>query len=401
LGAAPARLIIVAGPRQVGKTTMVWDALPDSGRPWAFWATDDPVVSRTSPDAALAPLPGRPADAEWLVEKWTAARQLARRSSSGFVLALDEIQKIPRWSEVVKGLWDADRAEGLNLHVILLGSSPLLMQRGMTESLAGRFELLRLTHWSYLETHEAFSYSIEDYVYFGGYPGSERLIRREESEWRNYVLDSLVRPSIEQDILMMTRIDKPALLKQAFELGCAYSGQILSFTKMLGHLQDAGNTVTLANYLELLRQAGLLVGLQKYAAKAHRQRGSSPKLNVLDPCLMSVHSQYTKAEALADRSFWGRQVESVVGAHLYNTGAPDIRLYYWREGPHEVDFVIEKGRKLTAIEVKTGAVSRSISGLAEFQRRYRHSTRVVVGMGGIALTEFLSHSAEFWLGQGD
>lgn len=380
---------------------MVQDALPDCQKPWAFWATDDPVASGASTDAAIAPIPGRPADAEWLVEKWTAARQRARRSSSGFVLVLDEIQKIPRWSEVVKGLWDADRAEGLDLHVILLGSSPLLMQRGMTESLAGRFELLRLTHWSYLETHEAFNYSIEDYVYFGGYPGSERLIRREESEWRNYVLDSLVRPSIEQDILMMTRIDKPALLKQAFELGCAYSGQILSFTKMLGHLQDAGNTVTLANYLELLRQAGLLVGLQKYAGKAHRQRGSSPKLNVLDPSLMSVHSQYTKAEALADRSFWGRQVESVVGAHLYNTGAPDIGLYYWRDSSHEVDFVIEKGRRLTAIEVKTGAVSRSISGLTEFQRRYRHSTRLIVGMGGIALPEFLSHSAEYWLGQGD
>jgi predicted AAA+ superfamily ATPase len=314
---------------------------------------------------------------------------------------LDEIQKIPRWSEVVKGLWDADRAEGLDLHVILLGSSPLLMQRGMTESLAGRFELLRLTHWSYLETYEAFGYSIEDYVYFGGYPGSERLIRREESEWRNYVIDSLIRPSIEQDILMMTRIDKPALLKQAFELGCAYSGQILSFNKMLGHLQDAGNTVTLANYLELLGQAGMLVGLQKYSGKAHRRRGSSPKLNVLDPCLMSVYSQHTKAEALADRSFWGRQVESVVGAHLYNTGAPDIGVYYWRESPHEVDFVIEKGRKLTAIEVKSGAVSRSVSGLAEFQRHHRHSTSLVVGTGGIPLAEFLSHSAEYWLGQGD
>jgi predicted AAA+ superfamily ATPase len=275
------------------------------------------------------------------------------------------------------------------------------MQRGMTESLAGRFELLRLTHWSYLETYEAFGYSIEDYVYFGGYPGSERLIRREESEWRNYVIDSLIRPSIEQDILMMTRIDKPALLKQAFELGCAYSGQILSFNKMLGHLQDAGNTVTLANYLELLGQAGMLVGLQKYSGKAHRRRGSSPKLNVLDPCLMSVYSQHTKAEALADRSFWGRQVESVVGAHLYNTGAPDIGVYYWRESPHEVDFVIEKGRKLTAIEVKSGAVSRSVSGLAEFQRHHRHSTSLVVGTGGIPLAEFLSHSAEYWLGQGD
>jgi uncharacterized protein len=270
-----------------------------------------------------------------------------------------------------------------------------------TESLAGRFELIRLSHWSYLETYEAFRYSFEDYVFFGGYPGSQHLIRREESEWRNYVLDSLIRPSIEQDILMMTRIDKPALLKQAFELGCAYSGQILSYTKMLGHLQDAGNTVTLANYLELLGQAGLLVGLHKYTGRAHRQRSSSPKLNVLDPCLMSVHSHYTKAEALADRTFWGRQVESVVGAHLYNTGAPDIRVCYWRESPHEVDFVIEKGRKLTAIEVKSGAVSRGVSGLAEFQRRYRHATRLVVGTGGIAVIEFLSHPAEHWLGQGD
>lgn len=401
LSEPPRFLIFVAGPRQVGKTTLVQDALSQYERSkYHFIPVDQPDVPRlsgwaSSKDATYVQ-DARPRDTAWLVTQWQRARTAARESSDGHILVLDEIQKIPRWSEAVKGLWDADRAEKLKLHVVLLGSSPLLMQKGMSESLTGRYELIHVTHWSFLEMHEAFDFDLEDYVYFGGYPGSAAYIR-DEPRWRNYVNGSLIEPSIEKDILMMTRVDKPALLKQLFHLGCNYSGQILSYDKMLGQLQDAGNTTTLARYLEMLGNAGLIYGLQKYAGQQHRRRASSPKFNVLNNALMSAGSGYTKAEAKADRSYWGRLVESAVGAHLYNTGHPDCRLYYWRESSREVDFVIERGKKLTAIEVKSGPASGHASGLDVFSENFGKCRKLLVGDGGIPLVEFLSYPAEHWL----
>lgn len=401
LSEPPRFLIFVAGPRQVGKTTLVQDALSQYERSkYHFIPVDQPDVPRlpgfASGKDSTYVQDARPRDTAWLVTQWQRARAAARESSDGHILVLDEIQKIPRWSEAVKGLWDADRAEKLKLHVVLLGSSPLLMQKGMSESLTGRYELIHVTHWSFLEMHEAFDLDLEDYVYFGGYPGSAAYIR-DEPRWRNYVNGSLIEPSIEKDILMMTRVDKPALLKQLFHLGCNYSGQILSYDKMLGQLQDAGNTTTLARYLEMLGNAGLIYGLQKYAGQQHRRRASSPKFNVLNNALMSAGSGYTKAEAKADRSYWGRLVESAVGAHLYNTGHPDCRLYYWRESSREVDFVIERGKKLTAIEVKSGPVSGHASGLDVFSENFGKCRKLLVGDGGIPLVEFLSYPAEHWL----
>ncbi len=350
LSEPPRFLIFVAGPRQVGKTTLVHDALAQYDRKrYHFVPVDQPDEVRSpgfvSAGSDTYDQSSGPRNTAWLVSKWQRARTAARESADRHILVLDEIQKIPRWSEAVKGLWDADRAEGLKLHVVLLGSSPLLMQKGMSESLTGRYELIRITHWSFLEMHEAFDFDLDDYIYFGGYPGSAAYIR-DEPRWRNYVRDGLIEPSIEKDILMMTRVDKPALLKQLFHLGCKYSGQLLSYTKMLGQLQDAGNTVTLAHYLGLLGNAGLIQGIQKYAGQQHRRRASVPKLNVLNTALMSAGSGYTKAEAKADRSYWGRLVESTIGAHLHNSGYPDCQLYYWRDSPHEVDFVIERGKKL-------------------------------------------------------
>lgn len=401
LSELPRFLIFVAGPRQVGKTTLVQDTLSqyDPAR-YDFVPIDQPDAPRlsrfTSAEEVAYKQDASPPDAAWLVSQWQRARVAARKSAVGHILVLDEIQKIPRWSEAVKGLWDADRAEGLKLHVVLLGSSPLLMQKGMSESLTGRYELIRVTHWSFLEMHEAFDFDLEDYIYFGGYPGSAAYIR-DEPRWRNYVNGSLIEPSIEKDILMMTRVDKPALLKQLFHLGCNYSGQILSYDKMLGQLQDAGNTTTLARYLEMLGNAGLIYGLQKYAGQQHRRRASSPKFNVLNNALMSAGSGYTKAEAKADRSYWGRLVESAVGAHLYNTGHPDCNLYYWRESSREVDFVIERGKKLTAIEVKSGPASGHASGLDVFEENFGKCRKLLVGEGGIPLVEFLSYPAEHWL----
>ena len=338
----------------------------------------------------------QPRDSTWLVDVWQRARTVAKANTDGHVLVLDEIQKIPRWSDTVKGLWDADRAEGLMLHVVLLGSSPLLMQHGMSESLTGRYETIPLTHWSFREMVDAFDFDLEDYLYFGGYPGSAPLIR-DEPRWRNYVNTGLIEPSIEKDILMMTRVDKPALLRRLFYLGCRYSGQELSYNKMKGQLEDAGNTVTLAHYLDLLGNAGLICGLHKYAGQHHRQKSSSPKLNVLNMALMSAGSGYSKAEAQADRSYRGRMVESAVGAHLHNTATPECRIHYWRDGTNEVDFVLERGERLTAIEVKSGSVPGVIRGMAAFQKSFGECRQLLIGDGGIPLAEFLSYPTEHWL----
>jgi len=397
----PRFLIVIAGPRQVGKTTLVRNALANYSRErYSFVAVDQPdethpASTLSDPDDVYLQDAAR-RDAAWLVAIWQRARTAARKSQDGHILVLDEIQKITRWSDVVKGLWDADRAEELKLHVVLLGSSPLLMQKGMSESLTGRFEAMHVAHWSFREMYEAFDFDLAEYIYFGGYPGSAAYIR-DESRWRNYVNTSLIEPSIEKDILMMTRVDKPALLRQLFHLGCRYSGQILSYTKMIGQLQDAGNTVTLAHYLDLLGNAGLIQGLQKYAGQHHRRRASSPKLNVLNTALMSAGSGYTKAEAEADRSYRGRMVESAVGAHLQNTGHPECRLYYWRDGSDEVDFILERGRKLTAIEVKSGPTTKPASGLDAFTAAFGACRKLLVGEGGIPLAEFLSYPAEHWL----
>lgn len=396
-------MIVVAGPRQIGKTTLVKRAL--STHPSTFVAVDQPLPEAIDPFSEQAygsvaqSLPGSSPTAEWLIREWTQARTKARTQAEGkcYVLAIDEIQKVPRWSEVVKGLWDADRAENLPLHVILLGSSPWLMQKGLTESLAGRYEPIRMAHWSYGEMQAAFDFSLDEYIYFGGYPGSASLIR-DESRWRQYVRSALIHPNIEKDILQMTRVDKPALLKTLFELGCgAYSGQIISYTKLQGQLQDAGNTVTLAHYLELLSQAGLLTGLSKYAGQKHRQRASSPKLNAHNTALISALAGYSFADAGNDRSYWGRLVESTVGAHLINTAFDNCEVQYWRESPDEVDFVLTNGRKLVAIEVKSSAKYAAPKGLGVFAGKFKEARQLIVGEGGISLPEFLSQPASHWL----
>ncbi len=399
---SPRLLLFIAGPRQVGKTTLVRHALSQfKAERYHFAPVDQPDAEDAAGYARSTNYSyaqnSNVHDAAWLVEKWQRARAEARKSGDGYILVFDEIQKIPDWSEAVKGLWDADRAEGLNLHVVLLGSSPLLMLRGMSESLTGRYELIRITHWSFLEMHEAFDFDLDDYLYFGGYPGSAAFVR-DESRWRNYVNGSLIEPSIEKDVFEMTRVDKPALLKQLFHLGCAYSGQILALDKMLGQLQGAGNTTTLARYLEMLGNAGLIVGLQKYyTGQQLRRRASPPKFNVLNNALMTAGSGYTKAEAKADRTYWGRVVESAVGQHLYNSGHPDCRLHYWRESSYEVDFVIERGKKITVIEVKSGISSGYIKGFDKFEDKFGHCKKILVSENAISLVEFLSYPAEHWL----
>src|SRR6058998_4018897 len=288
---------VVTGARQVGKTTLVTQVVERARLPYVFASADEPTLRGSA----------------WIDAQWEAARLRLRDSGQGgALLVLDEVQKVPHWSEAVKRLWDADTRARRPLKVVLLGSAPLLVQRGLTESLAGRFEVLHLPHWSFTEMRAAFGFSLEEYVYFGGYPGAASLVR-EPDRWRRYILDALIETTIARDVLLLTRVDKPALLRRLFELGCRYSGQVLSYSKMLGQLHDAGNTTTLAHYLELLGGAGLLVGLAKFSGRAVRQRGSSPKLQVLNTALMSAQSGLSLEEARAEPEFWGRIVESAVG----------------------------------------------------------------------------------------
>lgn len=375
----PRRFIeVLTGPRQSGKTTLIGQVLREL-----------PTASRyASADAQEAHA------SAWLEQQWTAARtELASAPGPGLVLVLDEIQKVPAWSEIVKKLWDEDTRAGIDLRVVLLGSSSLLLQRGLTESLTGRFEILRLTHWTYPEMREAFGFDLDAHVYFGGYPGAAPLAA-EERRWRDYVRDSIVETTVSRDVLMMSRVDKPALLRQLFELGTFYSGRVLSFNKMLGQLRDAGNTTTLSHYLELLDAAGLLTGLQKHSAVPVRRRASSPKLQVLNTALMSVVGGSGFGEVRRDPAAWGRLVESAVGAHLLATAPGDeIRVGYWREGQREVDFVLEQGGRVAAIEVKSGRARDGVPGIGAFLKAHPKAKAHLVGGDGLRLEEFFSARA--------
>jgi predicted AAA+ superfamily ATPase len=373
---------VVAGPRQVGKTTLVRQVAVASGLVHRYASADEPTLRGGA----------------WIEQQWDAARLSAKDAGRrGALLILDEIQKIAGWSEAVKRLWDTDTAQGVPLKVILLGSAPLLIQRGLTESLAGRFETLHLPHWSYAEMRAAFGWKLDQYVFYGGYPGAVPLIKEPE-RWARYIKDALIETTISRDVLLLTRVDKPALLRRLFELGCAYSGQVLSYQKMLGQLQDAGNTTTLAHYLELLAEAGMVTGLQKFAGGAVRQRGSSPKLQVLNTALLGAHSGLTLATAQADAAFWGRVVESAVGAHLANAAAAGTcDLFYWRDRNREVDFVVRLGRAITAIEVKSGRVRETPAGMDAFTAAFKPARTMLVGGDGIAVEEFLSRPVEHWV----
>ena len=395
---APRRIAAVFGPRQTGKTTIIRQALVRSGLPFRYIAVDEPDPSIASGAGrgapATDPFPPSMRDARWLVECWESARERAR-AGRGFVLALDEIQKVPRWSEVVKGLWDADRFADRPLRVVIAGSCPMTMQRGLRESLAGRFETIPVAQWSFPEMAAAFGFDADRYVFFGGYPGAAPYIGT-PAEWRDYVRRAIADASLERDVLAMTRVDRPALLTRLFWLACRMSGQIVAYNKMLGQLRDAGNTTTLARYLDLLGRVGLVAGLARYAGPMS-DRAASPKLNVLDTSLMTAGSGYTFEEARADRTFWGRVVETAVGAHLVNTGGIGLRVHYWRDDANEVDFVIERGPKLAAVEVKTGRDRSSGRGLTAFRQRYEQSRTVLVGPGGISLAGFLAEPAGHWV----
>jgi len=372
-------LQVLAGPRQAGKTTLVQQVREASSLPSHYASADAPSLQSPT----------------WLEQQWDVARLLVRerRGRHGAVLVLDEVQKVPGWSEVVKRSWDADTAARLQLKVVLLGSAPLLVQRGLTESLAGRFELIPVPHWSYPEMQAAFGWTLDQFLFYGGYPGAADLIG-DPPRWTRYILDALIETTISRDVLLLTRVDKPALLRRLFQLGCAHSGQVLSYQKMLGQLQDAGNTTTLAHYLELLAGAGMLTGLAKFSLERVRQRASSPKLQVLNTALVTAQASLAFAEARRTPEFWGRLVESAVGAHLVNSSAgTTAEVFYWRERGREVDFVVRMGRRVVAIEVKSGASKGTLPGMAAFAHTFRPQRILLVGGDGLPREQFFQTPA--------
>ena len=361
---------IVVGPRQTGKTTAVTQAFDEMNMTTHFVSADDPSLNST----------------EWLRNEWEQARALAKPGEA--LLVVDEIQKIKGWSPIVKLLWDEDNRLRVPLKVVLTGSSSLLLQKGLAESLMGRFEILYSPHWSYAESKEAFGYTLDDFLFFGGYPGASALIK-DEGRWARYMGTSIVEPTISQDILMMEEVRKPALLRSLFMLGSGYSAQELSFTKMLGQLQDAGNTVTLAHYLELLSKANMLTGLQNYSGNQIRTRKSSPRFMVYDTSLMTYADGANRRRLLDNPTDRGRLVESAVGAYLLARGKEEgFEVYWWRDRGNEVDFVIKKGSQLTAIEVKSGRV-KSVGGSLVFKQLYPEALSLIIGSANYGLEDFL------------
>lgn len=369
-------LQVLAGPRQVGKTTLAMQVREGLALQTHYAAAD---AVGTSPSA-------------WLETEWEKGRSLAARHAAGAVLFLDEIQKVPDWSGLVKKLWDQDTRHRRPLRVVLLGSSQLLLMSGLSESLAGRFELLCVPHWSFAEMREAFNFTLAEYITWGGYPGAAPLVG-DRARWAAYVRESLVETTVSRDILYLVRVDKPALLRRLFELGCLYSGQVLTYQKMLGQLQERGNVVTLAHYLELLGGAGLLTGLPRFSGSKVGQRGSSPKLLALNNALVTALAPDDE-EA---RDLHGRLVETAVGAHLLRSAASvGVEVFWWREANWEVDFVVRRGRKLAAIEVKSGRRRQSLPGLARFAGKYPGARCLLVGGNGIALEDFLLAEPSRW-----
>ncbi len=365
---------VVMGPRQVGKSTVVKQVIQELNTPFQLFSADNVPASNTA----------------WVSNCWAAVRSL--KESKGLetiILVIDEIQKINNWSEVVKKEWDDDTFHDRNIKVLLLGSSRVLLEKGLSESLAGRFEEIRMTHWSYQEMKDCFGFTLDQYIYYGGYPGAADLIS-DSDRWEQYIQSAIIDATINKDILMNTPISKPALLRQTFELGAAYSGELLSLNKMLGSLQDAGNTVTLAGYINLLDESGLLCGLQKYSIDTARRRASIPKLQVYNNALKMVYNPHSFEQAITDRKEWGRIFESGIGAWIVSQAfVHRFDVFYWRERTDEVDFILRKKESVVAIEVKSNA-EKNTDGLTTFRDMFKPKAAFIVGDGGISAEDFLT-----------
>jgi len=367
---------VISGPRQVGKTTTILEFLKQSEKKSIYITADDV----------------NPENSVWISQNWETVRlKMKVENADEYILVIDEIQKIRNWSESVKLEWDSDSREKINIKLVLLGSSQLLLQKGLTESLTGRFEIIRMVHWSYAEMKKEFGLTPEQYVWFGAYPGAGELIH-DETRFKDYIKNSIIETTISKDILHITRVDKPALLKSVCELGLLYSGQILSFNKFLGQLHDAGNTTTVSHYLELLDNSGMIGGISKYMVQDVRIRASSPKLMTHNTALINAMMPERFSDIIEKPEKWGRLVESCVGSYLLNRSKlEDYGLFYWRENNYEVDFVLKKGDKIVALEIKSGNRQKT-DGMRKFMQIYGDSKSYIVGGQGLSWQEFLTLS---------
>jgi len=338
---------VLIGPRQVGKTTGVKQLLERRQAPFCYANADDLLVS----------------DRTWLLEQWQKALALGDES----LLIIDEIQKVPNWAETIKGLWDSKPAR---LQVLLLGSSALQLHSGLKESLAGRFELTRVLHWRYAELRHAFGYDLTRYLTFGGYPGAVPF-ENDADRWYAYMKESIVEAVIGKDILQNRKVANPALFRQAFEILCHYPAQEISYSKLLGQLQDRGNTDLVKYYIELYGGAFLIHALQKYSAKAWLVRSSSPKMI---PSCPALHTMAVGTMDATDPAQRGRVFELAVGAELLQLPG---EVFYWREKQAEVDFVYQYQGRLHAIEVKSGR-KKSAKGLDSFLEKFPTATRTII-----------------------
>lgn len=362
---------VVIGPRQTGKSTGVSQALGKLSAPVVEYAFDRPRDRRSAK----------------LEEIWGQAREMLG-SSPEVILSLDEIQKVPDWSSTVKFLWDEDTRRGNNIKVVATGSSALTLRGGMAESLKGRFEEIASTQWTLAECRDAFGYSLDDFLFFGGYPGAAAL-KDEPDRWFAYMHDSIIEPTITQDVLEMETVKKPALLRALFEIGAMYSAREISYRKLLGQLDDRGNTEVISHYLDLLSRAGLLSGLRKYDEKPLRSKTSSPRLLVHDTSLMTAASEEDAEALFANPAQKGHLIETAAGAYLLERSRQErFSVRWWRDRNDEVDFVITKGRKRTAIEVKGGHTRRT-KGLGAFVEKYPGTYVLIVGAESCPLEEFL------------
>lgn len=365
---------VVMGARQIGKSTVVKQVLNDIDLPYQFFSADNVPASNGT----------------WVLNCWAAVRSLKENKGwESAILVIDEIQKIANWSEAVKKEWDNDTFHDRNIKVLLLGSSRVLLEKGLSESLAGRFEEIRMSHWGFKEMRECFGCTLDQYIFYGGYPGAATLID-DEDRFQQYIQSSIIDATINKDILMDTPISKPALFRQTFELGAAYSGELLALNKMLGTLQDAGNTTTLASYINLLGESGLLCGLQKFSVDMARRKSSIPKLQVYNNALKNVYCPLSFEQSVINRKEWGRIFESGIGAYLVSQAfVHRFEVFYWRERNDEVDFVLRKKNSVVAIEVKSNA-EKTTAGIEKFRQIYRPTASLIIGEAGIKAEDFLT-----------
>jgi uncharacterized protein len=351
---APGRIQLLAGPRQVGKTTLLLQAAERHGKAAIYAAAD-------GPEAAL---PG------FWERLWIRAEETAASHGRAVVL-LDEAHRLPDWAGHLKAEWDRLRRKKLTVHVVASGSSALRLAAGSRESLAGRFERITLTHWSASSLAEVFGLppaeAAQALVSMGAYPGAFEF-RHDLARWRAYVRDSILEPAIGRDILALAAVRRPALLRQVFGVCASAPAQIVSLQKIQGQLQDAGALETLAHYLSLLEEAFIVAPLGKHAARPARRRAAPPKLVTLSNALLAAVDPRGIPDRSGEPARFGAWVENACLAHAWNAGQ---RVSYWREEPLEVDAVVEGSWGSWAIEVKTGPISSAdLKGIGEFTRRH-------------------------------